>query len=1159
MNKLLSLTLALALGFGQAQADAVFPTLSTESNEIWYYIQMQRGEAVLTDEGDQANIQTAEPQTAYAEQQLWKVEAGTDGRYVMTNKRGRRLFFSASAGRYQAAATPDGNDNLYIVRTTNPAYDGYEISYNTNEAYSYLNQWGGYGIGRELGGYTAGDPNNPVQFVAEADMQVKDGKPSNVAEVSITGTTTWTPTSKHTLWYKSPATTWMTSTLPIGNGQFGATLMGGVKRDEIQFNDKTLWRGQVGHIVGNGEYGCYLDFGHLYITTTDIQSATNYRRWLDIDKATAGVAYTSDGVDYERQYIASYPDQVVAVRYTASEAGKIGTNIILYNVNGTPASYAIDGNTATATFRGEAKRTGTSNNESYYCEMIVKADGGTITEDAVRGINVDGANELAIYLRGETNFDPSNDDYIYDAALLPGRVQKVVEAAANKGYAAILSDHIADYQALKDRCDLSITDAMPVTPTPSLISSYASNASDNLLLEEMYFAYGRYLMIAASRGVDLPSNLQGIWSNGNSPGWNSDIHSNINVQMNYWPAEPTNLSELHMPFLNYIHREACERSQWSANASQVAGQTKGWTLTTENNIYGSGSNWSSNYTIANAWYCMHLWQHYRYTLDQDYLRNVAFPAMKSCCDYWLERLVLANDGTYECPNEYSPEHGPQRENATAHSQQLVWDLFNNTLQAINILGSDVVDGSFLSDLNDKFAKLDDGLATEEVNGVMLLKEWKYTNQGTVSDYRSHRHLSHLMGLYPGDQITKNSDPQIWQAAINSLNTRGWDGTGWSLAQKINSHARIYDGEGCERLLNRALKLTTYTGTDESRGGIYENLWDAHAPFQIDGNYGTCAGMAEMLLQSKTGTLEILPALPSVWANGTVKGLKAVGNFTVGIAWQDGKAQTVTIESVKGGDVTVEMSNAGIGYDLTDASGNTVDKVVVDENTIRFATTVGGVYTLTGNGKTAYERCDTLQDGDYYISNIAGDRFLSMSTNGGRNVVLSTEKDETCVWVITGANSSDVRPYQRKSLAETEGRVYTIASKQDGLYLRNDLAYSGSASNARFYHPFYTNVLTGAFAIRATDVVNDNDNMNAYYGISGNMVTANSTTPDGCWRLESALTNAITEVGTGKGVASRYYDLQGRAVRQPENGIYIQRSTDNNGKVHTSKVVRRLMK
>lgn len=779
-------------------------------------------------------------------------------------------------------------------------------------------------------------------------LQRDDTMPSNISEVSITESTTWTPLAKHTLWYTKPATNWMTSTLPIGNGQFGATLMGGVKRDEIQFNDKTLWRGQVGHIVGNSEYGCYLDFGHLYITTREINTATNYRRWLDIDNATAGVAYSSDGVDYERQYIASYPDQVVAIRYAASKPGKISTNLILYNVNGSSPRYATDGKTATVTFQGEVKRTGTPNNESYYCEMIVKTKGGTITQDSIRGINVTGADEMTVYLRGMTNFDPGNDDYIYDAALLPGNVQKVVEAAANKGYQSILADHIADYKSWYDRCELSLSNAMPTTTTPNLISAYATDAPGNLLLEEMYFAYGRYLMISASRGVDLPSNLQGIWSSGNSPGWNSDIHSNINVQMNYWPAEPTNLSELHMPFLNYIHREACERSQWRANAQEVAGQTKGWTLTTENNIYGSGSNWSSNYTIANAWYCMHLWQHYRYTLDQQYLRNIAFPAMKSCCDYWLERLVLAKDGTYECPNEYSPEHGPQQQNATAHSQQLVWDLFSNTLQAINVLGNDIVDAGFLTDLNTKFAKLDNGLATEEVNGTILLKEWKYTNQGTVSDYKRHRHLSHLMGLYPGEQITKNSDPKIWQAAINSLNTRGWEGTGWSLAQKINSHARIYDGEGCERLLNRALRLTTFTGTDESRGGIYENLWDAHAPFQIDGNYGTCAGMAEMLLQSKTGTLEILPALPSAWSTGSVKGLKAIGNFTVDIAWADGMPQTVTIESVKGGDVTVQLPHTG--YKITNASGKNVKKKIIDKNTVKFSTTAGGVYKLTHNDK-----------------------------------------------------------------------------------------------------------------------------------------------------------------------------------------------------------------
>jgi alpha-L-fucosidase 2 len=384
----------------------------------------------------------------------------------------------------------------------------------------------------------------------------------------------------------------------------------------------------------------------------------------------------------------------------------------------------------------------------------------------------------------------------------------------------------------------------------------------------------------------------------------------------------TNLSELHLPFLNYIKREACDRSQWRKNAREIAGQTKGWTLTTENNIYGSGSNWMQNYTIANAWYCMHLWQHYRYTLDTDYLWQVALPAMHSCCQYWMQRLVLASDGTYECPREYSPEHGPASENATAHSQQLVYDLFKSTLEGYaeygRRTGKDYMNlelVEFLTELQDKFDRLDPGTATEVVNGRTLLREWKYTSQANVSSYNSHRHLSHLIGLYPGSQIGEDIDAGIYEAAKNSLNIRGYGGTGWSLAWKINLHARCHDGARCQRLLLNALALTNVTYNDGSeRGGIYENLWDAHPPFQIDGNFGVTAGMAEMLVQSHLGAIEILPALPAdTWRKGSVRGLRAVGAFGVDIEWANATATKVVITSDAGETAVVKYADIASQY------------------------------------------------------------------------------------------------------------------------------------------------------------------------------------------------------------------------------------------------------
>lgn len=332
----------------------------------------------------------------------------------------------------------------------------------------------------------------------------------------------------------------------------------------------------------------------------------------------------------------------------------------------------------------------------------------------------------------------------------------------------------------------------------------------SLMLGQLYFHYGRYLEISSSRGIDLPSNLQGIWNNLSEAPWHSDIHANINVQMNYWPAESTNLSEMHMPFLNYICNEDFQ-SEWQERAL-IAGQTKGWTCLTENNIFCGISGFAPNYVIANAWYCSHLWQHYRFTLDREWLASKALPVMWSACESWLEHLKPASDGSYVCPKEYSPEHGPDQEDGVAHAQQIVWDLFANTLKAIGTVSEDEsgVSADGIALLRERLEKLDKGLAIEKYTGAWgstyngvktgepLLREWKTCS--VTAGEKGHRHMSHLMCLYPFNHVTP-SNP-YFEAAVNSMKLRGDESTGWSMGWKINLWARALQGDRAHTILKK---------------------------------------------------------------------------------------------------------------------------------------------------------------------------------------------------------------------------------------------------------------------------------------------------------------------------------------------------------------------
>lgn len=728
---------------------------------------------------------------------------------------------------------------------------------------------------------------------------------------------------------------WAKDATPVGNGRLGALIYGGVEKDRLELTEISMWSGGFCSSESKDKgpdslkFGSYQPFGTLEVTYPAGNGVKDYRRTLDLAEALASVSYAAGGVRYRREYFASVPHQVISMTVQGDRPRSVDASFRLTTLHPQDRIAATaGGDRGMIRIQGKLK-----NGLAYEGRIAILPQGGTVRASD-GSVTVEKADSCRVLVSLAT-------DYALDAARnwkgeAPGRKNDAILARALQVPAARMkAAHQAAYGKLYNRVSLDLgesEEAVAMLPIHERLKKYRKAADEGAQapdpdLEELIFNFGRYIIISSSQPGNLPANLQGLWNYSLIPPWDADYHNNINIQMCYWGVEPANLMECYAPLVAFIREmaPAARRITQAAPEFKTASgkPVPGWTARTAQNIYGGqGFKWNKP---ASAWYALHLWEHYLFTLDRDYLKTTAYPMMKEICQFWESQLktldkggsnfktadrkvtpeIIARDlkdikaGTLVAPMGWSPEHGP-KEDGCAHDQQIVWELFHDTVQAAEILN---VDKAWRKEL----AAKRDLLAGPRVGADGLLLEWMIERKPGVSWDPRHRHTSHLFAVYPGSQITPEKTPEWAEAARKSLLARGTTGDSrrsWTWAWRANLWARLHDGQKAYEMIRGLV-----------RHSMLDSLFTTHPPMQVDGTMGIVAGFAEMLLQSHTGVLHLLPALPPAWKDGSVRGLKARSNITVDMAWKDGKVTQFSLSSPMAQSVKVAVNGKEKVYRL----------------------------------------------------------------------------------------------------------------------------------------------------------------------------------------------------------------------------------------------------